>query len=70
MNVDEFVSQAAALPREQRKDLIGRLLAMGRGERDAEFRRMLAEKVDDTSPENWVSLEDLPKHLELGGEGE
>jgi hypothetical protein len=70
MNVDELVSQAEALPRDQRKELIGRLLALGRGERDAEFRRMLAEKVDDTSPGNWVPLEELPKHLQLDGEGE
>jgi len=65
MNVDELVSEAAALPREQRKALIGRLLALGRGERDAAFRRMLAEKIDDTSPENWVPMADLPKHLRL-----
>jgi hypothetical protein len=70
MNVDELVSEAAALPWEQRKALIGRLLAIGRGERDVAFRRMLAEKIDDKAPENWVVMEDLPKHLRLNSEME
>jgi hypothetical protein len=65
MNIDELVTEAAALPTEQRKALIGRLLAIGRGERDAEFRRKLAEKIDDTDAKNWVVMEDLPKYLRL-----
>ena len=65
MSIDELVSEAVKLPREQRKALIGRLLALGRGERDAAFRQKLVEKIDDNAPENWVAMADLPKHLRL-----
>ena len=70
MNVDQLVAEAASLPHEERKTLIGRLLILGRGERDAEFRRMLAQKIDDRNPDNWVPMEDLPKHLRLDAEAE
>ena len=70
MNVDQLVAEAASLPGEQRKALISRLLALGRGERDAEFRRLLAEKIDDTNPAHWVPMEDLAKHLRLDPEAE
>jgi len=63
MNVDQLVTEAASLPREQRRVLIERLLAIGRGERDLEFRRLLAEKVDDTSPGRWATMEDAAKYL-------
>ena len=68
MNVDQLVAEAASLPQEQRKTLISRLLALGRQERDATFRQMLAQKIDDQNPDHWVAMEDLPKHLRLDPE--
>ena len=70
MNVDQLVAEAACLPQAERKTLIGRLLILGRGEQDVEFRRMLAQKIDDGNPGNWVPMEDLSKHLRLDAEAE
>lgn len=70
MNVDQIIGEAASLPREQRKALIGRLLALGREGQDGQFRRMLAEKIDDQDPSHWVPMEDLAGHLRLGAETE
>jgi len=58
------------LGQHQRKALISRLLTLGRGEREAEFRRMLAQKIDDHEPSHWVPMEDLAGHLRLGPESE
>ena len=68
MNVDQIVAEAASLPREQRKALISRLLALGREEKDADFRRMLAQKIDDRNPAHWVPMEELAGHLRLDPE--
>ena len=65
MNVDELLVEAASLPQEQRKALISRLLALGREGREAEFRQMLAQKIDDQNPAHWVPMEDLASHLRL-----
>ncbi len=65
MSVDQLVAEAAGLPQEERKALISRLLALGREGRDAEFRRMLAQKIDDQNPAHWVPMEDLARHLRL-----
>ena len=65
MSIDQLVAEATSLPQEQRKALISRLLALGRGEKDAEFRRMLAQKIDDQDPAHWVPMEELAGHLRL-----
>ena len=64
------MAEASSLPWEQRKALISRLLALGREERDAEFRRMLAEKIDDQDASHWVPMEDLASHLRLDADTE
>ena len=63
MNVDQLVAEAASLPLEDRKTLIGRLLELGCAGREAEFRRMLAEKIDDQDSTHWVPMADLASHL-------
>lgn len=70
MNLDQLVTEATSLPQEQRKALISRLLALGRVEREAEFRHMLAQKIDDQNPQNWVPMEELARHLRLDTETE
>ncbi len=65
MSFDQIVAEARSLSPEERKALIGQLLAQGRGERDAEFRRMLSRKIDDHDPSHWGLLEDMAKHLQL-----
>ena len=70
VSFDQIMAEAANLPREQRKALIGRLLALGREEADVQFRRMLAEKIDDQDPSHSVLMEDLAGHLRLDSEME
>jgi hypothetical protein len=70
MDLDQIMAEATNLPQEQRKALISRLLALGREERNREFRRMLAEKIDDQDPSHWASMEELTGHLRLDSETE
>jgi hypothetical protein len=70
VSVDQIMAAAASLSREERKALIGRLLALGREENNAQFRRTLAEKIDDQDPSHWVPMEDLAGHLRLDSEME
>jgi hypothetical protein len=70
MSFDQVKAEASGLPLEERKALIGHLLALGREERDVEFKRRLAQKIDDKDPSHWVAFEDLAKHLDLESAGE
>jgi len=64
MSIEQIVSEAAALPEEQRKELIGRLIALGRSkEEDAEFKRRMAELIDDKDPSHWMTGDELRRRL-------
>ena len=64
MSIEQIVSEAAALPEEQRKELIGRLIALGRGKQeDAEFKRRMAELIDDKDPSHWMTGDELRRRL-------
>ena len=63
MSIEQIVTEAAAMPVTERKQLIGRLIAIGRAEQDAEFKRTLAERIDDGDPSHWVSYDELKRRL-------
>ena len=63
MSIEQIVSEAATMPVAERKQLIGRLIAIGREQQDAEFKRTLAERIDDGDPSNWVSYDELKEKL-------
>ena len=64
MSIEQIVSEAAALPEEQRKELIGRLIALGRSKQeDAEFKRRMAELIDDKDPSHWMTGDELRRRL-------
>ncbi len=64
MSIEQIVSEVAALPDPQRKQLIGRLLALGRSEEEsAAFRREMAARLDDDDPAQWMSYEELRRRL-------
>ena len=48
MSIEQIVTEAEALPEEQRKDLIGRLLAIGRDRRE----EATCESPDRLEPTN------------------
>ena len=64
MSIEQIVTEAEALPEEQRKDLIGRLLAIGRDRREAaERRKQAAELIDDNDPSHWMTYDELKRRL-------
>ena len=64
MSIEQIVTEAEALPEEQRKDLIGRLLAIGRDRREeAERRKRAAELIDDNDPSHWCTAEELRRRI-------
>ena len=71
MSIEEIVTEAAALPEQQRKDLIGRLLAIGRDKREAaEFRKEMAELIDDNDPSHWITYDELKRRVHANAPGE
>ena len=70
MNLEQIVQEAVSLPEQQRRELIGRLLALGRSKaEEAEFRRAMAERIDDADPGHWISYEELKCRLPADGAG-
>lgn len=63
MSIEQIVTEAAAMPAAERRQLIGRLIAIGRAQQDAEFKRTLAERIDDSDPSHWISYDDLKRRL-------
>jgi hypothetical protein len=64
MSIEQIVNEAAALPEAQRKELIGHLVALGRNAREnEEFRREMAERIDDNDPSHWISYDELKRRL-------
>ena len=63
MSFEQIKADSAALTREQRRELIGHLLALGR--KDDDFRRKLAAKIDDNDPSHWITEDDLDRALGL-----
>ena len=52
MSFDQIKAESAVLTSEQRRELTGHLLALGRKD-DADFRRKLAAKIGDNDPSHW-----------------
>ena len=64
MSIEQIVHEAAALPEQQRKELIGRLIAIGRSKQEEqEFKRRMAERIDDKDPSHWMTGDELRRRL-------
>jgi deoxyhypusine synthase len=71
VSIEQIVQEAASLPEQARKQLIGKLMALGRSASDdAELRRELAERIDDQDPAHWISYDELKRRLARGAAGE
>ena len=68
MSIPELRAEAAALSDQDRRELIGYLLSIGR-QRSSEYRDRIAAKIEDRNPENWVAEADLDKALGLDQSG-
>jgi len=63
MSIQEIRTELETLPADDRRRLAAFLVALRH--RDlAEYRARMAQKIDDTKPENWLTLEELDQRLE------
>ena len=60
MSLAHLKVQAAHLQLNEQRELIAYLIAR-QTERDEDFKRTLAEKIDDNDPSHWVELDELQK---------
>lgn len=66
---ESLKEEVASLAKDDRRELMGYMVALQIME-DPAFRRTLTERIDDESPENWVTLEELDAKLkEVEDEG-
>jgi hypothetical protein len=66
MSFEQIKAEATTFTLEQRRELIGHLLALGR-KNDPEYLRKLTQKVDDDDPAHWVTEDALDHALGLDG---
>lgn len=62
MSIGAIKSEIAHLPLDERRELAGYIISLNRKNNEA-FMRKLAEKIDDKSPDRWVTLEEAERRL-------
>jgi len=62
MSMAELMREVASLPVQQQNELAAFLMHL-RLQHDPEWRTEMTRRIDDSSPGNWVSLEDWKKEL-------
>ena len=62
MSVQEIRSEIEGLPAEERRRLAALLVSLRHKDLE-EYRSMIARKIDDTDPQNWVTLEEYDRKL-------
>ena len=60
MSLAQLKDQAAVLQPVEQRELIAFLVSR-QTEQDEDFKRTLAQKIDDPDPSHWVDLDDLQK---------
>ena len=63
MSIQEIKTEIEALPVEERKRLAAFLVSL-RHKEIAEYQARMGCKIDDKTPENWATLEELDQRLE------
>ena len=62
MNVQEIRAEVEAMPADERRRLAAFLVSL-RHKDLADYRARMAQKIDDDSPANWVTLEEMDRRL-------
>jgi hypothetical protein len=62
MSLDTLMHEAALLDAASQRKLIGYLVTLRDGERP-EHRKEMARRIDDKSPERWLTLDQLDAKL-------
>ncbi len=60
MSLTQLKDQAAHLQLVEQRELIAFLVSLQTGKNE-EFKRTLAQKIDDTDPARWLDLDELQK---------
>lgn len=60
MSLTELKHQAASLPAKQQRELVAYLVAL-QTEKDEDFKKKLAAKIDDRDPAHWMELNEVQK---------
>ena len=60
MSLTELKHQAASLPAKQRRELVAYLVAL-QTDKDEDFKKKLAAKIDDRDPAHWMELNEVQK---------
>ena len=60
MSLAQLKDQAVHLDLGEQRELIAFLISR-QTEQDEDFKRTLAQKIDDSDPAHWVELDDLQK---------
>ncbi len=67
MSIEAIKSELRALPSEERRKLMAFIVAL-QDEGRAGYAAKLAEKIDDRSPERWLTPEECEHKLGLSGD--
>jgi hypothetical protein len=62
VSVQEIKSEIESLPAEERRQLSAFLVTLRHREL-TEYRSAIAKKIDDASPDNWLSLEEYDQRV-------
>jgi hypothetical protein len=62
MSIQELYAEVQALPLDERRRLAALLVSL-RHKDLTDYRARMAQKIDDRSPANWVTLEELDERL-------
>jgi hypothetical protein len=62
MGVQEIRAEVEAMPADERRRLAAFLVSL-RHKDLADYRARMAQKIDDDSPANWVTLEEMDRRL-------
>ncbi len=60
MSLTQLKDKAARLPSREQRELIAFLLSL-QTEKDDQFKRKLADKIDDREPAHWMELNEARK---------
>ncbi|MDA0768501.1 MAG: hypothetical protein O3A87_11385 [Verrucomicrobia bacterium] len=63
MTIQAILAEVETLPADERRRLAAFLVSL-RHKDLADYRARMAERIDDKSPENWVTLEELEQRLD------
>ena len=62
MSIQEIHAEVQALPADERRRLAAFLVAL-RHKDLTDYRARMVAKIDDASPENWITLEEMDERL-------